>query len=64
MNDGRAVMGPSARVPGLYYAFGFSGEGFQLGPGVGDVMAELIATGATRTPIDYFDIRRFDKVLA
>jgi sarcosine oxidase subunit beta len=64
MNDGRAVMGPSARVPGLYYAFGFSGEGFQLGPGVGDVMAELIATGATSTPIDYFDIRRFDKVPA
>jgi sarcosine oxidase subunit beta len=64
MNDGRAVMGPSARVPGLYYAFGFSGEGFQLGPGVGDVMAELIATGATSTPIDYFDIQRFEKVPA
>src|SRR3546814_18524695 len=36
---------PSAGVPGLFYAFGFCGHGFQLGPGVGDVMAELIATG-------------------
>jgi sarcosine oxidase subunit beta len=52
-------MGPSARVPGLYYAFGFSGHGFQLGPGVGDVMAELIHTGATSTPISQYSIGRF-----
>ena len=59
MNDSRPAMGPSARVPGLYYAFGFSGEGFQLGPGVGEVMAELIATGATSTPIECYHIGRF-----
>jgi sarcosine oxidase, subunit beta len=59
MEDSRSVMGPSARVPGLYYAFGFSGEGFQLGPGVGDVMAELIHTGATTTPIEHYHIARF-----
>lgn len=64
MEDSRPVMGPSARVPGLYYAFGFSGEGFQLGPGVGDVMAELIATGATSTPIDHYHIGRFAKQAA
>ncbi|RML28470.1 Oxidoreductase, FAD-binding protein, partial [Pseudomonas savastanoi pv. retacarpa] len=40
-------------------AFGFCGHGFQLGPGVGDVMAELISTGSTRTLISPFDIRRF-----
>ncbi|MBT0961607.1 NAD(P)/FAD-dependent oxidoreductase [Denitromonas iodatirespirans] len=61
MEDSRAVMGPSARVPGLYYAFGFSGHGFQLGPGVGDVMAELIHTGATTTPIEHYHISRFAK---
>ncbi|MRV71711.1 FAD-dependent oxidoreductase [Duganella sp. FT92W] len=61
MKDSHAAMGPSGRVRGLYYAFGFSGEGFQLGPGVGDVMAELIATGATSTPIGHMDIRRFAK---
>jgi sarcosine oxidase subunit beta len=59
MQDERPVMGPSVRVPGLYYAFGFSGEGFQMGPGVGDVMAELIHTGATSTPISQYSIRRF-----
>jgi len=57
--DDRPVIGPSARVPGLYYAFGFNGEGFQLGPGVGDVMAELIHTGATTTPIQQYHIGRF-----
>ncbi|MRV70468.1 FAD-dependent oxidoreductase [Duganella sp. FT92W] len=64
MKDSRAAMGPSGRVRGLYYAFGFSGEGFQLGPGVGDVMAELIATGATSTPIERYHIGRFAKAEA
>ena len=64
MNDSEPAMGPSARVPGLYYAFGFSGEGFQLGPGVGEVMAELIHTGATSTPIDHYHIGRFTKLAA
>jgi sarcosine oxidase subunit beta len=59
MEDSRPAMGPSARVPGLYYAFGFSGEGFQLGPGVGDVMAELIHSGSTTTPIEHYHIGRF-----
>lgn len=59
LGDDIPVIGPSAAVPGLFYAFGFCGHGFQLGPGVGDVMAELIATGATSTPIEPFHIRRF-----
>jgi sarcosine oxidase, subunit beta len=59
MSDDIPIMGPSAKVSGLFYAFGFCGHGFQLGPGVGDVMAELIATGATTTPIEPFHIRRF-----
>ena len=57
--DDIPIVGPSAKVSGLYYAFGFCGHGFQLGPGVGDVMAELIATGKTETPIDPFAISRF-----
>ncbi|RJG09510.1 NAD(P)/FAD-dependent oxidoreductase [Massilia cavernae] len=57
--DDLPVMGPSGKMPGLYYAFGFCGAGFQLGPGVGDVMAELIDTGATTTPIESFSITRF-----
>jgi sarcosine oxidase subunit beta len=61
MPDDIPIMGPSARVSGLYYSFGFCGHGFQLGPGVGAVMAELMATGTTSTPIEPFAIRRFAK---
>jgi len=57
--DDKPIMGPSARVSGLYYAFGFCGHGFQLGPGVGDTMAELIDTGQTSTPLAPFTIARF-----
>ncbi|WP_268796542.1 NAD(P)/FAD-dependent oxidoreductase [Pseudomonas huanghezhanensis] len=57
--DSLPIMGRSGKVDGLFYAFGFCGHGFQLGPGVGDVMAELISTGSTRTAISDFDIRRF-----
>ena len=57
--DDLPVMGPSATTPGLYYAFGFCGAGFQIGPGVGEVMAELIDTGATSTPIAPYSIARF-----
>ncbi|QNB14745.1 NAD(P)/FAD-dependent oxidoreductase [Paraburkholderia tropica] len=59
MPDDRPIMGASGTTSGLFYAFGFCGHGFQLGPGVGDTMAELIDTGATSTPIEPFDIRRF-----
>jgi sarcosine oxidase subunit beta len=57
--DWAPVMGPSARVAGLHYAFGFNGEGFAISPGVGEVMAELLATGQTSTPIEAFSIGRF-----
>lgn len=59
MPDDIPIMGKSAKVDGLFYAFGFCGHGFQLGPGVGDVMAELIATGQTTTDISPFGIGRF-----
>ena len=53
------VIGPSATTPGLFHAFGFCGHGFQLAPGVGEVMSELIIDGATPTPLDDFAISRF-----
>lgn len=59
IRDMLPVMGPSETTPGLFHAFGFCGHGFQLGPGVGDVMAELIATGKTETPLADFRIGRF-----
>lgn len=59
--DDIPVLGPSSTTSGLYYAFGFCGAGFQLGPGVGDVLAELVDTGATSTPIAPYSIARFQR---
>jgi len=59
MPDRNPVIGASRTTPGLFHAFGFSGAGFQIAPGVGEVMAELVTTGATTTPIDAFSIVRF-----
>ncbi len=53
------IMGPSAKVPGLFHAFGFSGAGFQLGPGVGETMAELVAKGKSDIPIEDCRVDRF-----
>ena len=57
--DHNVILGPHPEITNLLFANGFSGHGFQLGPGVGDVMAELISTGSTRTAIEPFHIRRF-----
>ena len=57
--DGLPVIGPSHTAPGVFHAFGFSASGFQLGPGVGAVIADLITEGTTNVPIAPFDIGRF-----
>ncbi|MBZ9879805.1 MULTISPECIES: NAD(P)/FAD-dependent oxidoreductase [unclassified Mesorhizobium] len=59
VRDMLPVMGRSMTTPGLFHAFGFCGHGFQLGPGVGDAMAELMMTGRCETPLDDFRIDRF-----
>lgn len=64
MPDDIPVIGPSSTSEGVFHAFGFSAHGFQLGPAVGRVMAELITTGATNIPIDGLGIQRFQENLA
>jgi sarcosine oxidase subunit beta len=59
MPDDIPVIGPSSTAEGVFHAFGFSGHGFQLGPIVGAVIAELVATGRTNLPIEPFRIARF-----
>jgi sarcosine oxidase subunit beta len=59
--DYEPVIGPSAKAEGLFYAFGFSGSGFQIGPGVGETLAELMDTGSTPIPLEPFSIRRFQR---
>lgn len=60
MPDGLPVVGPSPRLDGLFHAFGFSGHGFQLGPAVGAVLAELCLEGHSPTEIDGLSMSRFE----
>ena len=59
MPDGIPVVGRSSTSEGVFHQFGFSTHGFQLGPGTGAMMAELVATGSTNVPIDGLEIGRF-----
>jgi sarcosine oxidase subunit beta len=58
--DWQSILGPSTSASGLYYAFGFSGAGFQIGPGVGHSLAELIATGTTDIDLSPYSPSRFN----
>lgn len=60
--DREPVLGPSATTPGLFHGFGFAGAGFQIGPAVGAVLADLVRDGTTATPIAAFSISRFPSV--
>ncbi|MDR7375753.1 sarcosine oxidase subunit beta [Rhodoferax ferrireducens] len=57
--DRQPVLGLSRTTPGLVHGFGFAGAGFQIGPAVGEVLAELARDGRSSTPIDAFSIDRF-----
>ena len=57
--DHNPIVGASRTTPNLLHAFGFSGGGFLLAPGVGDVLADLVTIGETATPLDAFSIGRF-----
>jgi sarcosine oxidase subunit beta len=46
--DRHPIVGPTP-VEGLWVAAGFSGHGFQHGPVVGKLLAEMIVDGAART---------------
>ncbi|CAJ5350479.1 FAD binding domain protein [Burkholderia pseudomallei] len=59
--DGLPVIGPSRGSPSAFHAFGFSAHGFQLGPIVGQLLAELITEGQPSLPLDAFCIDRFDE---
>jgi sarcosine oxidase subunit beta len=59
MPDDIPVIGPSATALNVYHAFGFSGHGFELGPIVGRITADLITGGTTALPIIPFSITRF-----
>ena len=59
MPDRIPVIGPSAKVPNVFHAFGFSAHGFQLSPVVGRIMAQLILGQKSEIAIEPFAIQRF-----
>jgi sarcosine oxidase subunit beta len=59
MPDLIPVIGASSTTEGLLHAFGFSAHGFQLGPVVGLLIADLIQHGKSRLDLADFAISRF-----
>jgi sarcosine oxidase subunit beta len=57
--DRQPVLGPSLRQPGLLHGFGFAGAGFQIGPAVGEALAEWVCEGRSAIALDAFSIGRF-----
>jgi sarcosine oxidase subunit beta len=57
--DDIPYIGPSKAAPNVFHSFGFCGHGFQLGPVVGSITAQLVTQGKTNLPIEPFRIDRF-----
>ncbi len=56
--DGSYLLGESAQVGGLYLATGLNSLGVLSAGGVGQIMAELLTTGATSQDITGLDVNR------
>ena len=56
--DDLPVIGPG-RKQGVYHAFGFSAHGFQMAPGVGKIVSDLIANRQNDYSLDAFRVERF-----
>lgn len=61
MPDNLPVIGPAANAEAAFHAFGFSAHGFQMGPIIGPVLADLVLTGQSRFDLTPFRINRFDR---
>jgi glycine/D-amino acid oxidase-like deaminating enzyme len=59
MPDVVPVIDRVAAVPGLVVATGLSGHGFGIGPGVGRVVADLVAGNAVGHDLSRFRLSRF-----
>lgn len=59
MPDAVPVIGPVDTVPGLFLSTGYSGHGFGLGPGAGQLAAELVNGDAPCVDPSPFQLGRF-----
>lgn len=60
--DENPIVGAIPEIQGFFCAVGFSGHGFQHGPAVGRILAELIAAGKTDFDLKPFAHDRFEKI--
>ncbi|MDR5741362.1 MULTISPECIES: FAD-binding oxidoreductase [unclassified Caballeronia] len=60
--DELPVISASRKASNLYYSFGYCGSGFQLGPGCGKLMSELMLDGAPSISLDAFAVDRFNRI--
>ena len=58
-NDNLPIIGLGSQ-PGIIHGFGFSAHGFQLGPAVGEVLADLVMARQPRVSIHPFSPQRFN----
>ncbi|MBT3140490.1 FAD-dependent oxidoreductase [Phaeobacter gallaeciensis] len=61
MPDNLPVIGPAVNAQNAFHAFGFSAHGFQLGPIVGKVLADLVLNGKTDFDLKAFRIDRYER---
>lgn len=61
--DENPIIGAFPELSGFFCAVGFSGHGFQHGPAVGRIVAELICRGQTDFDLKPFAHDRFGKIL-
>lgn len=59
MPDMLPIISSSDTTPGLFHAFGGSGGGFQIGPGVGLCLSNMILGRTNEVPLEPYGISRF-----
>lgn len=57
--DRNQIVGESVQVSRFFYATGFSGHGFQMGPAVGEIVRDLYLGRVPAIDITELDVRRF-----
>lgn len=58
--DHNALIGEAEELDGFFYACGFSGHGFLMGPAVGEVVADLMTGRTPFVDVSPLDKRRFE----
>ncbi|WP_290049509.1 NAD(P)/FAD-dependent oxidoreductase, partial [Amycolatopsis solani] len=58
--DRNQIVGESVLLSRFFYATGFSGHGFQMGPATGELVRDLYLGRPTSVDIGALDVRRFE----